>query len=529
MIYTSKFPEFSISDYTCYETVFTPFDKGPYPEDRPIYVNAFTDETITYGQLKSMVLQFAYGIQNAGLQSKDVVAIISPNEIEYPVVLHGIVAAGGVAAPIDSVSSTESLAFDLELIKAKFLIAHRNTLDRAIEAACIVGIPMDRLYVFGNETIREIKPFSESLMGKGQLEGPVQLTKEEIRTRPVFLYFTSGTTGGKRKAVILTSYAMSSNRSLSLGDLSNLRCLSITEFHHLSPLLMVVFVSLMKGSTTYIIPEFSFEALYSAVTKYRIEYVHIQPWVASAMVKDFEIDGNFDLSSIKFVSAGGAHCDISILRDFKEKLGIHLVNAYSATEMSNLALTADPILTYHGITGLLSGGYEARIIDEDGKDVPFDTPGELIVRGRLITPGYYNDPESTAAAIDSDGFYHTGDIFTVNESGHFVYIDRKKDMFKYKLYHIVPSEIEGVVLKSPKVVDCTAVGIYDKEFGSEVPRLYVMLKKDVENTPELAEELKEFVDQQVPDHYRLRGGLIILDELPRTTSGKIKRNVLRAM
>lgn len=432
---------------------------------------------------------------------------------------------GGVSAAIDYASSPESIASDLDIVKPSILIAHPETLDNVLEAAKIYGLDESNVLVLGNQDIKGIKAVDTTLLGGSELATPYRYTSEEITKDPAYLYFTSGTTG-RKKAVIITQYMLINYLTLvDKLDLPVATYLGYTEFHHASSLLIVMHQCLFMGSPVYVMPHYSFDKFCTAIEKYQINMMVIQPYILSALARD-DVTSKYNLSSLKAVICCGAALDQSITLTVKEKLGLSVFNGYGMTEIIGLFVTTPAISEANGL-GYLASGYSAKLIDEEGNEVPTGQMGELLVKGPTMTVGYYKNPEATAAAIDAEGFLHTGDLLRCDETGMFYYIDRSKDLIKYGLNHIYPHDIETVLMGHPKVSDCAVIGVYYPDLVTELPRAYVLLANNEKHSEAVAEEIKEYVNSRLPDQKQLRGGLFIVDSFPRTPIGKIKRRILR--
>lgn len=195
------------------------------------------------------------------------------------------------------------------------------------------------------------------------------------------------------------------------------------------------------------------------------------------------------------------------------------------TEVLGLFDTNPDVTLIDGLSYLASG-CTAKLVDKEGKEVSNGEMGELWVKGPTVKP-YYRNPEATAATLDSDGYLHTGDLLKCDKNGLFFYVDRSKDLIKYHLVHIYPSEIENVLMTHPKVADCAAIGVYYSELVTELPRAYVNLVDGEQYSKKVERELREYADSRLSNEKQLRGGLFIVDSFPRTASGKIQRRLLR--
>lgn len=157
-------------------------------------------------------------------------------------------------------------------------------------------------------------------------------------------------------------------------------------------------------------------------------------------------------------------------------------------------------------------------------------PGELCVKGPNVTQGYKDNPEATANTIDKDGWFHTGDIVRVDEEGNYYVVDRIKELIKYKGFQVAPVELEAVLLQCPHVADAGVIGVYDETQGTEIPLAFVVTHQHLmQNKAELETTIRDWVDARVANHKRLRGGVRIIDAIPKNGAGKILRKDMKAI
>ncbi|GAN09351.1 4-coumarate-CoA ligase [Mucor ambiguus] len=526
MVYVSKYPTKHIPKATSIFNVLF-HNNNQVPKDKLIYVDIEdASKSLTFAQVETQILKATAGlIREFDLKKGDVVAICSPNQVDYPVVLHGAVCAGGIAAAIDQMSSVDLIAADLDTVQAKVLIVHKDTLENSLAAAKLVGLPESNILVFGDVAVGSIRTVNETILQGDELATPLEFTEEEMVNNPAYLYFTSGTTG-RKKAVMMTQNNILN--SIFLKDdwnFNGMDILAYTEYHHASSLLAAMHLSIYLGLTTYVMAHYTLHNLCAAIEKFKIQMTTTQPFIIAALAKD-NIANGYDLSSLKCVICCGAALDNSVTLTVKERLGLLTMNVYGMTEVLGVFDT-DPEITEANGIGYLAAGFSARLVDDDGNDVPAGEMGELWVKGPTVARGYYRNPEATASTFDADGYLHTGDLIKCDENGMFYYVDRAKDLIKYHLHHIYPSDIENVLMTHPKVADCAAIGVYYPELTTELPRAYVHLVDGEKYTEEVEKELQEYADSRLSDEKRLRGGIVIVDSFPRTASGKIQRRVLR--
>jgi long-chain acyl-CoA synthetase len=237
-----------------------------------------------------------------------------------------------------------------------------------------------------------------------------------------------------------------------------------------------------------------------------------------------------DLSSLVKCYSGGAPIPPSVAEQFEEKFGIYIHNAYGLTE-SNSPTHFVPWGTHAPVdeeSGALSVGVpvpncEARLVDveDPSEEVPVGEPGEFAAKGPMIFAGYWNKPEETEGAFH-DGYFLTGDVAVMGEDGWFYIVDRKKDMINVSGYKVWPREVEDTLYEHPQVMEAAAVGVPD-EYRGETVHAFVALKKGDGATEE---ELIAFCKERMAD-YKYPRKIELLDELPKTATGKFLRRELR--
>jgi acyl-CoA synthetase (AMP-forming)/AMP-acid ligase II len=156
--------------------------------------------------------------------------------------------------------------------------------------------------------------------------------------------------------------------------------------------------------------------------------------------------------------------------------------------------------------------------------------GELCVRGPNIMKGYLNNEDATKECFDKNGFFHTGDVSYIDEKGHIFLVDRVKELIKYKGFQVAPAEIESILLTNPMISDAAVIGIYSEQDATELPVAYVVLQNSPptdDDHHKLKRQIQDYVAEKVNHNGKLRGGVFIIDQIPKSASGKILRRILR--
>lgn len=254
--------------------------------------------------------------------------------------------------------------------------------------------------------------------------------------------------------------------------------------------------------------------------------MHVVPPIVLFLNKHPMAD-KFDLTSIRRVFSAAAPLGKEMVEEMHSKRPYCTIGqAYGMTE-TGPAVTVNPQLTCRtkpASSGAPLPSTLLKIIDEKGKECVDGVHGELCIKGPQLMKGYYKNPTATAKTIDTEGWLHSGDIGYL-EDGHLFIVDRVKELIKYKGLQVPPAELEAILCSHNSIADAAVIGIPDDEAG-ELPRAYISLKPGFTVDPN---DILKFVEKQVVSYKRLRGGVIIIETIPRSPTGKILRRELRSM
>ena len=491
--------------------------------DKPALIDGPSGRSLTYRELRDSVSRAATGLARRGFRKGDVLAIYSPNLPDYAVAFLAAASLGGVVTTINPLYTADELARQLTDSRARLLVTVPACLDRAKEAACRSGV--DDVLVFGQA--EGAAPFAALL----KVEGPPPDANIDPREDVVALPYSSGTTG-LPKGVMLTHRNLVANLCQCEGmpDFEGIGerdvVMAVLPFFHVYGLEVTLLQGLTVGATVVSMPRFELEELLRLVQVHRASVLPIVPPIVLAMAKHPAV-ATFDLSSVRLVLSAAAPLGEDLARALGARLGCPVVQGYGMTESAGATHMSPtrgaPIKP--GSVGRIVPATEARIVGVDtGVDVPAGQAGELWVRGPQVMRGYLRRAGETAAGLDQDGWYHTGDVAYADEDGDFFIVDRTKELIKYKGLQVAPAELEAVLLTHPAVLDAAVVRAPDAE-GGEVPRAYVVLKPEAALAGTTEAHLTGWVAERVAPYKRIRR-LEFIDQIPRSASGKILRRVL---
>ena len=326
------------------------------------------------------------------------------------------------------------------------------------------------------------------------------------------------------------------------GNLTTVACLPLSHIYGLTNFLcMSVFV----GNTVVVLPRFELELYLSSIQKYRPESVSLVPPVMLLLPKHPLVE-KYDLSSLKRVLSAAAPLSVELREAvearFKKLYGTTLLGlqAWGMTETSPLGSTVPPSRPDKRHTvGNITPSMEYRVVDpETMQDTEDDAdggskPGEIWCRGPNITKGYYRNEEATknGFARDEEGklWFRTGDIGTIDKEGFLTMVDRIKEMIKYKGFQVIPSELEGKLLENPDIEDACVVGHWFESQATELPVGFISItaKAKARGEKAVVDSVNRWFNSRVANHKKLRGGLYVVDAIPKSPSGKILRRELK--
>jgi acyl-CoA synthetase (AMP-forming)/AMP-acid ligase II len=226
-------------------------------------------------------------------------------------------------------------------------------------------------------------------------------------------------------------------------------------------------------------------------------------------------------------TVSAAFIPVALVHRMREEMGLHHVMAgYGLTEAHatvSITYPDDPPEVVASWSGRPVPGVEVKLVDEEGRDVALGERGEVLVRGFNLSEGYYQDPESTAAVFQEDGWLHTGDIAYMNDVGYLKICDRKKDMFVMGGFNVAPAEVEGILSSWDRVAAAAVIGVPDPHFG-EVGAAFVVPAQGTELTPD---DVISYARQSMAN-YKVPRRVEIVEALPLNATGKVVKAELRA-
>ena len=483
--------------------------------DKSALIDGTSGRALSYNELSSQIKHLAAGLNQRGFKKGDVCAVFCPNLPEYATIFLGVAAVGGINTTVNSLYSTNDLIHQFTDSRAKFLITIPAFMDRALPAADKCGI--EEIFVLGEA--EGATPFSELLKNDGIAPEVTIDPKNDL----VALPYSSGTTG-LSKGVMLTHENLVSDMVLttSINTITDKDVLiGVLPFFHIYGMVLILNLAIYRGVTLVTMPRFDLEQFLQIVEKYKITCLNLVPPLVLALSKHPLVD-NYDVSSIRLISSGAAPLGQELEQACADRIDCQIYQGYGLTEVAGashvntIPVPSDKV----GAVGQVVPNTYSKIIDtESGKELGINEQGEVLIKGPHVMKGYLNNEEATKHCIDEDGWFHTGDIGYADEDGYFFIVDRVKELIKYKAYQVAPAELEAILVSHEAIADAAVIPSPDEEAG-EIPKGFIVLSSEIS-----AEEIMKFVAEQVAPHKKIRK-IEIVDEIPKSASGKILRRVL---
>ncbi|PMD39344.1 acetyl-CoA synthetase-like protein [Hyaloscypha variabilis F] len=543
--YASQEPDLELVRSCALSYIFSnPRNTAP---DKVVFFDPITGLGRTYSEIQKRTRSLAQGLKSLGVKPNDVIAFMSPNSIDYAITCYAVLGCGAVVSPVNAASTSTELEGQLKTSTARFLIAHSSLV--ALAENAVLRTKVEKLIQADGQSDKHGDDTAETLAGSlvaGELDS---IQESELDTRLAFLCFSSGTTG-KAKGVRTSHKNVTSNMqqwSTHLPEDFTGSGVSIgfLPFSHIYGLMYYCCLAMFSGSTVIVVNKFDFGSYLGYIQKYRPESLIIVPPVALRLAKDTDIP-KYDLSSVKRIMSAAAPLSPELRRATEMRLkqlfdtDVFIYQAWGATETSPM-ITAVPQNRpdKKDTVGNVVRNVVCRIVDpETLADVEVSgdgvsKPGEIWCRGPNVTAGYYANEASTREAfvVDEQGnrWYRSGDIGTVDDEGFFTIVDRIKEMIKYKGLQVVPSELEGKLLEHSAVADACVVGVWVEEQATELPVAFVVISAEAKDVHrhKLTKRIHQHINAKVAHHKRLRGGIIFVDAIPKSPSGKILRRELK--
>ncbi len=486
------------------------------------------DRQITYQALHEMVNRLGNGLRGLGIGKGDRVILRIPNCVEFVVCALALHRLGAVVIPTISLLREAIITYIANSVQAKVIISSHDLLDEIDSGRQKYQTVEDLIAIGGDPSqLKERGYFSyqELIQSSGDRLESVKVKRDDLAV----IFFTSGTTGMPKGCMHMHLAVMGGIHSTAalfggirpddvMGGTPPLAFVIGYGVMMLMSLLYGVPCVLIEGRVT---PETMFET----IQRYRVSIFNSNPTGFTQMLNVPGAEKKYDLSSLREMQCGSAPMLPALFHQWKARFGTELTNGMGSTETFGGYFGNREGQKKPAALGSLLPSWEARIIDDQGKDCSRGAIGRLALKGPSGIM-YWRNPEKQKEAV-IDGWSLTGDLAYQDEDGCFWHVSRSDDIIKSRGYRISPGEVEDALLEHPAVFESAVIGAPDPIQGSR-GKAFVVLKEGRPGTPELAEELRLFVRGRLAP-YQAPSEVEFVASLPRTETGKVRRVELKEM
>ncbi|RTH24906.1 long-chain-fatty-acid--CoA ligase [Thermus scotoductus] len=506
----------------------------------------FLGKTLTYAELWEKSRRFAEGLKALGVKPGDRVAIMLPNTPQFVIAFYGTLLAGGVGVNVNPLYTPRELRHQLKDSGAETLVILDHLLPRFLE---VEGeTPVKRTVVTG---IKDFLPFPKNLLYPLKAKRdklPLGFPKREgfhafldlLKHPPAtphpadpedlaLLQYTGGTTGISKGAMLTHRNLVANVLQIDAWDSTSKELLGkgvmlgALPFFHVYGMTVAMNYGIYSGYKIVLLPRPEIHAIVEAIEKHQVTHFPGVPTLYVAF-NNFPGIEKRNVKSIRICLSGAAPLPVEVAKRFEEITGARLLEGYGLSEASPVT-HSNPVQgeIKKGSIGMPLPSVDAKVVDEEGQEVPIGEVGELVVKGPNIMKGYWNRPEETQKAL-KDGWLYTGDMAKMDEDGYFYIVDRKKDMIIAGGYNIYPREVEEVLYAHPAVQEAAVVGVPDPYRGETVAA-FIVLKEEYKGKV-TEKDIEAFCRENLAA-YKVPRIIEFRDSLPKTSVGKILRRELR--
>ena len=480
-------------------------------------------QTLTYQRVFELSNRFANVLQRIGAEMEHRVILSLPDTPEYAGALFGILRMGAVVVMVNPQLKTEDISYFLDYTRARFAIVSDESFAAFAEAGARAR-HLKGLLTVGNIAAQNsaVPVFSfEDLSANASPSFENALTHRDDAA----IWLFSGGTTGKPKAVVQTHLSFANTTECyakrHLQYTGEDRTLSVPKLFFGYATGSNLFFPFSVGATTVLFPErCTADVLFEKIRKFRPTILINVPTMVNQMVNHSEASEQ-DLGSLRFATSAGEALPVELYDRWKKTFNVELLDGLGTAEMWHIFISNKPGSVKPGTVGTVVPGFDVKVADEEGQELPVGEIGMCWVRGRSRAIGYWQLMEKTSAGFRGE-WYVTGDLVRKDEEGFFTHCGRDDDLMKVSGKWVSPLEVENCLLKHPSVRECAVVPVIDSA-GLTKPCAYVI---QTEQRVGLDKELKDFVKQNL-EPYKYPRHIIFVDSLPRTHLGKIDRSELK--
>jgi len=472
----------------------------------------------TYSEFNIIVNRVSAMLRQRGIKKGDVVSLLMPNSAEYIIAYLACWKIGAIAGPVNSLLKPHEMVFILGNSEAKALLVNSEFVESINEIRA--ELPALKSVIAFDDSAKATAEFATS-------STPELPDKQLDADDEAIIIYTSGTTG-KPKGCLLTHGNLIANaRQISdwLKFTANDRLLTIMPLFHMNAVSVTTMSALYAGGSTVISPKFSASRFWQIISDYQITSFGSVATMLSMLLTTYPdgVPEGLTTDQLRFAMCGSAPVPAEVLKAFEETFNCLVIEGYGLSESTCRSTFNPPDERRRAGSCGLPIGNEMMVVDEEDREVPDGTLGEIVLRGENILKGYYKNAHATETAF-RNGWFHTGDIGYRDRDGFYYIVDRKSDMIIRGGENIYPREIDEVLYQHPTVAAAAVVGIPDELYGEDVAA-FIVLKTGATATEE---EIVSFCRAQLAD-YKCPKTVRFVKEIPKGPTGKLLKRELAAL
>ena len=491
--------------------------------DREVFADG--QGRITYGELKERIERCAAFLRSIGIDCGDVVTIQLPNRIAFPIAFFALELIGAIANKVNPDFRVRELDYILRFSGSKAYICPAS-----FKGFDYIG--MARQLREGIPALTHVVVAGEPFDGEWSLERGIETTdplpkrgRVRMGADEIFrMAFTSGTTGNPKCVLHSINTTLPAVRQINADMAVTERDVQLVYLPVcLNWGYLCLLQAIVSGSRAVLLERFSAKAALDLIQRERVTYIATAPASIVAMLNEPDL-GRYDTSSLRVVITGGASAAIETIRDYQARMPGHLIELYGMLETGFHSYTrfSDDPAKVNGTIGRVVSSMELKILDEGGREVGRGDVGEIAALGPSVHLGYHANADANAEAFTGDGWFRTGDLGRiVDVAGNVEIVGRRKEIINRGGKKFFPREVEEILYTHPKVMHAAMVGIADTRLGERNCLCVIPKAGQSVDLVEMIGHLKG----QVAD-YKLPEELHIVEELPFTATGKLRRHVL---
>jgi len=509
-----EFPEkFNMADYFLYHNI----EEG---RENKICLY-FRDETYTYGEAVRRANRTGNALRELGVEIEDRVLIVLPDCPEFVWTWFGASRIGAVITMVNPLLPAEDYKYYLDYTRARCAVIHESLLKNFEEAAKDARY-LRHVIVVGREQ-GVFHSYEQAINSQSDELTPADTHRDDI----AIWLFTSGSTGRPKGAVHLQHdlpYNTEVFAKRTIGVNENDLTISVPKlFFGYATGTNLLFPFAVGGACALFDERSTPEKLFEVIQRYRPTILTTVPTMINAML-NMEGSTQRDLSSLRFCYSAGEALPVELHTRWMETFGVEIYDGIGSAEMFHIYITNRPNDVKPGSLGRIVEGYEARIVDAEGKEVATGEMGTLRIKGDSAALCYWNAHEKSKETFAGD-WCITGDQFHLDAEGYYWYHGRTDEMLKVSGVFVAPAEIENCLLQHEAVLEAAVVG-HEAGDGLVKPKAFVVLRPPAEGSDELAQSIKEFVKSKIA-LYKYPRWIEFVSSLPKNDRGKIDRKKLK--